>query len=191
MSIFLVKLKFKWSVISFHHKIPRLAKLKRGLLHPPTDLTPNPRAQKRSPQRPPSNPPPPYPVLIHLPPPNTPFSEASAACFTWALSVCQVQCLFCIVFSVIQCCPITNTHFRFQLKSVLLWSALMNTTLVHTFLHLTSPWHPLLSPQPPGSRDRVGRAVLEVHGDRQGWTSPLLSAHEVCKVLLYLHFIPR
>uniref|UniRef100_A0A674E662 Quattro n=1 Tax=Salmo trutta TaxID=8032 RepID=A0A674E662_SALTR len=40
-------------------------------------------------------------------------------------------------------------------------------------------------------RDRVGRAVLEVHGDRQGWTSPLLSAHEVCKVLLYLHFIPR
>ncbi|KAK6320966.1 hypothetical protein J4Q44_G00079420, partial [Coregonus suidteri] len=43
----------------------------------------------------------------------------------------------------------------------------------------------------PGSRDRVGRAVLEVHGDRQGWTSPLLSAHEVCKVLLYLHSIPR
>ncbi|XP_071192706.1 puratrophin-1-like isoform X2 [Salvelinus alpinus] len=42
-----------------------------------------------------------------------------------------------------------------------------------------------------GSRDRVGRAVLEVHGDRQGWTSPLLSAHEVCKVLLYLHSIPR
>ncbi|KAK6319619.1 hypothetical protein J4Q44_G00108300 [Coregonus suidteri] len=43
----------------------------------------------------------------------------------------------------------------------------------------------------PGSRDRVGRAVLEVHGDRQAWTSPLLSAQEVCKVLLYLHSIPR
>uniref|UniRef100_A0A4W5NZX9 Quattro n=1 Tax=Hucho hucho TaxID=62062 RepID=A0A4W5NZX9_9TELE len=43
----------------------------------------------------------------------------------------------------------------------------------------------------PGSRDRVGRSVLEIHGDRQGWMSPLLSAHEVCKVLLYLHSIPR
>uniref|UniRef100_A0A8C8CT20 Quattro n=1 Tax=Oncorhynchus tshawytscha TaxID=74940 RepID=A0A8C8CT20_ONCTS len=43
----------------------------------------------------------------------------------------------------------------------------------------------------PGSRDRVGRAVLEVHGNRQAWMSPLLSAQEVCKVLLYLHSIPR
>ncbi|XP_064857704.1 puratrophin-1-like [Oncorhynchus nerka] len=43
----------------------------------------------------------------------------------------------------------------------------------------------------PGSRDRVGRAVLEVHGTRQAWMSPLLSAQEVCKVLLYLHSIPR
>uniref|UniRef100_A0A674EDY7 protein-glutamine gamma-glutamyltransferase n=1 Tax=Salmo trutta TaxID=8032 RepID=A0A674EDY7_SALTR len=42
-----------------------------------------------------------------------------------------------------------------------------------------------------GSRDRVGRAVLEVHGNRQAWMSPLLSAQEVCKVLLYLHSIPR
>uniref|UniRef100_A0A8C7GHB8 protein-glutamine gamma-glutamyltransferase n=1 Tax=Oncorhynchus kisutch TaxID=8019 RepID=A0A8C7GHB8_ONCKI len=41
------------------------------------------------------------------------------------------------------------------------------------------------------SRDRVGRAVLEVHGNRQAWMSPLLSAQEVCKVLLYLHSIPR
>ncbi|XP_010879062.2 uncharacterized protein KIAA1755 isoform X2 [Esox lucius] len=43
----------------------------------------------------------------------------------------------------------------------------------------------------PGSRDKAGRAVLEVHGDRQGWTSPLLSAQEVCTALLYLHSIPR
>ncbi|XP_021424259.2 uncharacterized protein LOC110493958 isoform X1 [Oncorhynchus mykiss] len=43
----------------------------------------------------------------------------------------------------------------------------------------------------PGSRDRVGRAVLEVHGNRQAWMSPLLSVQEVCKVLLYLHSIPR
>uniref|UniRef100_A0A8C7UZD8 protein-glutamine gamma-glutamyltransferase n=1 Tax=Oncorhynchus mykiss TaxID=8022 RepID=A0A8C7UZD8_ONCMY len=41
------------------------------------------------------------------------------------------------------------------------------------------------------SRDRVGRAVLEVHGNRQAWMSPLLSVQEVCKVLLYLHSIPR
>uniref|UniRef100_A0A6Q2YDV5 Quattro n=1 Tax=Esox lucius TaxID=8010 RepID=A0A6Q2YDV5_ESOLU len=40
-------------------------------------------------------------------------------------------------------------------------------------------------------RDKAGRAVLEVHGDRQGWTSPLLSAQEVCTALLYLHSIPR
>uniref|UniRef100_A0A4W5QST2 Quattro n=1 Tax=Hucho hucho TaxID=62062 RepID=A0A4W5QST2_9TELE len=43
----------------------------------------------------------------------------------------------------------------------------------------------------PGSRDRVGRAVLEVHGNRQAWMSPLLSAQELCKVILYLHSIPR
>ncbi|AWP03134.1 pleckstrin -likey domain containing family G (with RhoGef domain) member 4 [Scophthalmus maximus] len=43
----------------------------------------------------------------------------------------------------------------------------------------------------PGSRDRTGRAVVEVHGDRKGWTSPLVSTQTVCKLLLYLHSIPR
>lgn len=43
----------------------------------------------------------------------------------------------------------------------------------------------------PGSRDRTGRAVVEVHGDRKEWTSPLLSAQGVCELLLYLHNIPR
>nr|XP_019942589.1 PREDICTED: uncharacterized protein LOC109629334 [Paralichthys olivaceus] len=43
----------------------------------------------------------------------------------------------------------------------------------------------------PGSRDRTGRAVVEVHGDRKEWASPLVSAHTVCQLLLYLHFIPR
>uniref|UniRef100_A0A672ZH05 Quattro n=1 Tax=Sphaeramia orbicularis TaxID=375764 RepID=A0A672ZH05_9TELE len=42
-----------------------------------------------------------------------------------------------------------------------------------------------------GSRDRTGRAVVEVHGDRKEWTSPLLSAHSVCELLLYLHNMPR
>nr|CBN80926.1 Puratrophin-1 [Dicentrarchus labrax] len=43
----------------------------------------------------------------------------------------------------------------------------------------------------PGSRDRTGRAVVEVHGDRKEWTSPLVSAQNVCELLLYLHSIPR
>ncbi|RVE72447.1 hypothetical protein OJAV_G00040110 [Oryzias javanicus] len=43
----------------------------------------------------------------------------------------------------------------------------------------------------PGSRDRNGRAVVEVHGDREEWMSPLVSAQSVCELLLYLHTIPR
>uniref|UniRef100_A0A7N6FGR0 Quattro n=1 Tax=Anabas testudineus TaxID=64144 RepID=A0A7N6FGR0_ANATE len=43
----------------------------------------------------------------------------------------------------------------------------------------------------PGSRDRTGRAVVEVYGDRKGWMSPLVSAQNVCELLLYLHSIPR
>lgn len=43
----------------------------------------------------------------------------------------------------------------------------------------------------PGSRDRTGRAVVEVHGDRAEWNHPLVSAHSICKLLLYLHTIPR
>lgn len=43
----------------------------------------------------------------------------------------------------------------------------------------------------PGSRDRTGRAVVEVHGDRKEWTSPLVTAQSVCELLLYLHSIPR
>ncbi|XP_060926172.1 quattro [Limanda limanda] len=43
----------------------------------------------------------------------------------------------------------------------------------------------------PGSRDRTCRAIVEVHGDRKEWTSPLVSAHSVCQMLLYLHSIPR
>ncbi|XP_029288016.1 quattro isoform X2 [Cottoperca gobio] len=43
----------------------------------------------------------------------------------------------------------------------------------------------------PGSRDRTGRAVLEVHGGKKEWTSPLVSAQNVCELLLYLHTIPR
>ncbi|XP_058260067.1 quattro isoform X2 [Hemibagrus wyckioides] len=43
----------------------------------------------------------------------------------------------------------------------------------------------------PGSRDRAGRAVLEVHGGKNGWTSPLLSPLVLCKLVLYLHSIPR
>lgn len=48
-----------------------------------------------------------------------------------------------------------------------------------------------LSCKPSGSRDRTGRAVVEVHGDRKDWMSPLVSAHNVCELLLYLHSIPR
>ncbi|KAM9860037.1 quattro [Aulostomus maculatus] len=43
----------------------------------------------------------------------------------------------------------------------------------------------------PGSRDRTGRAVVEVHCDRKEWTSPLVSAQTLCELLLYLHSIPR
>ncbi|MEQ2195327.1 hypothetical protein XENOCAPTIV_010995, partial [Xenoophorus captivus] len=43
----------------------------------------------------------------------------------------------------------------------------------------------------PGSRDRNGRAVVEVHGDRKEWMSPLVSAESICELLLYLHSIPR
>uniref|UniRef100_A0A3Q3KPC2 Quattro n=1 Tax=Monopterus albus TaxID=43700 RepID=A0A3Q3KPC2_MONAL len=43
----------------------------------------------------------------------------------------------------------------------------------------------------PGSRDRTGRAVVEVHGERKEWMSPLVSAQTVCELLLYLHSIPR
>ncbi|XP_029358891.1 quattro [Echeneis naucrates] len=43
----------------------------------------------------------------------------------------------------------------------------------------------------PGSRDRTGRAVVEVHGDRKEWTTSLVSAHSLCELLLYLHSIPR
>ncbi|XP_015814953.3 quattro isoform X1 [Nothobranchius furzeri] len=43
----------------------------------------------------------------------------------------------------------------------------------------------------PGSRDRNGRAVVEVHGDRKEWMSPLVTAHNVCELLLYLHSLPR
>ncbi|KAM4613204.1 quattro isoform 2-T2 [Polymixia lowei] len=43
----------------------------------------------------------------------------------------------------------------------------------------------------PGGRDKTGRAVVEVHGDRKEWMSPLASAQGACKLLLYLHSIPR
>uniref|UniRef100_I3KTH1 Quattro n=1 Tax=Oreochromis niloticus TaxID=8128 RepID=I3KTH1_ORENI len=42
-----------------------------------------------------------------------------------------------------------------------------------------------------GSRDKTGRAVVEVHGERMGWTSPLVSAQSICELLLHLHSIPR
>ncbi|XP_036387697.1 pleckstrin homology domain-containing family G member 4B-like [Megalops cyprinoides] len=43
----------------------------------------------------------------------------------------------------------------------------------------------------PGSRDRTGRAVVEVYGDHQGWRSPLVSSQELCKLLFLLHSVPR
>ncbi|XP_061074609.1 pleckstrin homology domain-containing family G member 4B-like isoform X2 [Conger conger] len=43
----------------------------------------------------------------------------------------------------------------------------------------------------PGSRDRTGRAVIEVYGDHHGWKSPLVSKQELCNLLLHLHSIPR
>lgn len=44
---------------------------------------------------------------------------------------------------------------------------------------------------PPGSRDRTGRAVVEVHGEGPGWASHHVSVQSLCELLLYLHFIPR
>uniref|UniRef100_A0A8C2ZXN2 Quattro n=1 Tax=Cyclopterus lumpus TaxID=8103 RepID=A0A8C2ZXN2_CYCLU len=49
----------------------------------------------------------------------------------------------------------------------------------------------LLPFKPSGSRDKTGRAVVEVHGGRKEWTSTLVSVQSVCKLLLYLHSIPR
>ncbi|XP_023664544.2 pleckstrin homology domain-containing family G member 4B isoform X2 [Paramormyrops kingsleyae] len=43
----------------------------------------------------------------------------------------------------------------------------------------------------PGSRDRTGRAVVEVYGDHQGWKSQSASSQELCKLLLHFYFIPR
>ncbi|XDV36498.1 hypothetical protein PO909_006262, partial [Leuciscus waleckii] len=43
----------------------------------------------------------------------------------------------------------------------------------------------------PGSRDRAGRAVVEVYGGRKGWASSQLSPLEFCRLLLFLHSIPR
>uniref|UniRef100_A0A8C5GNI1 Quattro n=1 Tax=Gouania willdenowi TaxID=441366 RepID=A0A8C5GNI1_GOUWI len=42
-----------------------------------------------------------------------------------------------------------------------------------------------------GSRDRTGRAVVEVYGDKKEWMSPIVSAETICELLLYLHSIPR
>ncbi|CAL8337788.1 unnamed protein product [Lota lota] len=43
----------------------------------------------------------------------------------------------------------------------------------------------------PGGRDKTGRALLEVHGDRAMWTAPLASAPDLCRLILYMHLIPR
>ncbi|XP_051562315.1 quattro isoform X2 [Myxocyprinus asiaticus] len=43
----------------------------------------------------------------------------------------------------------------------------------------------------PGSRDRAGRAVVEVYGGRKCWASSELSPLGLCRLLLYLHSIPR
>ncbi|XP_055069295.2 quattro isoform X1 [Misgurnus anguillicaudatus] len=43
----------------------------------------------------------------------------------------------------------------------------------------------------PGSRDRAGRAVVEVHGGRTGWASAQHSPLDLCRLMLYLHSIPR
>ncbi|XP_054641466.1 puratrophin-1-like isoform X2 [Dunckerocampus dactyliophorus] len=42
----------------------------------------------------------------------------------------------------------------------------------------------------PGSRDKTGRAVVELYCDKE-WTSTQLSAQNLCRLLLYLHSIPR
>ncbi|KAJ0023615.1 hypothetical protein NQD34_003514 [Periophthalmus magnuspinnatus] len=43
----------------------------------------------------------------------------------------------------------------------------------------------------PGSRDRAGRAAVEVYGDRDEWCHPLVTAQNICKLLLHLHSLPR
>ncbi|XP_030230909.1 LOW QUALITY PROTEIN: quattro [Gadus morhua] len=43
----------------------------------------------------------------------------------------------------------------------------------------------------PGGRDKTGRAVLEVHGERAMWTAPLASAPHLCRLILYMSLIPR
>ncbi|XP_051568114.1 uncharacterized protein LOC127449052 [Myxocyprinus asiaticus] len=43
----------------------------------------------------------------------------------------------------------------------------------------------------PGNRDRAGRAVVEVYGGRKCWASSQLSPLDLCRLLLYLHSIPR
>ncbi|KAA0706577.1 Pleckstrin -like proteiny domain-containing family G member 4B [Triplophysa tibetana] len=42
-----------------------------------------------------------------------------------------------------------------------------------------------------GGQDRSGRAVLEINGDHQVWSSALISSQELCRLLLYLHIISR
>ncbi|XDV46493.1 hypothetical protein PO909_014380 [Leuciscus waleckii] len=42
-----------------------------------------------------------------------------------------------------------------------------------------------------GGQDRSGRAVLEIYGDHQVWTSAHISSQEICKLLLYFHAITR
>lgn len=42
-----------------------------------------------------------------------------------------------------------------------------------------------------GGQDRSGRAVLEMNGDHQVWSSGLISSQELIKLLLYLHTISR
>ncbi|KAA0713277.1 Pleckstrin -like proteiny domain-containing family G member 4B [Triplophysa tibetana] len=43
----------------------------------------------------------------------------------------------------------------------------------------------------PGNRDRAGRAVVEVYGGRKGWGAAQHSPLDLCRLLLYLHSIPR
>lgn len=58
---------------------------------------------------------------------------------------------------------------------------------LYIYLSLTC----ILSCNLSGSRDRTGRAVVEVHAGRQEWNSPLVSAQGLCELLLYLHSVPR
>ncbi|KAK2862364.1 hypothetical protein Q5P01_001897 [Channa striata] len=50
-----------------------------------------------------------------------------------------------------------------------------------------STGHCLFARQP----GQDGKAVVEVHGDRKEWMSPLVTAQSLCELLLYLHSIPR